>query len=72
LDAFACRDHFELHEQVREFNVASRLIDHNSHGALARMSADINQRASKSLVVHGGHRNQHLAIEIAARGSRIG
>ena len=66
-DALGRRDDFELHQQIGKFDVAGRLVDDDAHGAFGRMRADVNHRARKALVAHRRHRDQHLAVEIAAR-----
>src|SRR5215470_279561 len=42
------------------------LIDDDAHGALRGVRAHIDQAAREALVTHGGHRNQHLSVEVAA------
>ena len=45
-----------------------RLVDHDAHGAVGRMGADIDHRAREALVAHCRHRDQELSVEIAAPG----
>ena len=45
-----------------------RLIDHDAHRAFGGVRADIDQAARETLVAHRRHRDQHLAVEIAALG----
>ena len=70
LDALGLRDHLELHQKIRELDVLRRLVDDDAHGAFGRMRADIDHRARKTLVAHRRHGDQHLPVEIAARGRR--
>ena len=72
LDALARRDHFELHQQIGKFDIARRLVDDDAHGAFAGMRADIDHAAGKTLVAHRRHGDQHLAVEITARGRLVG
>ena len=58
-------DHVELHQQIRKFDVACRLVDDNAHCPFRRMCTNIDQSAGKSLVPHARHRDQHLAVEIS-------
>ena len=68
-DALGSRDHLELHQQIGEIDIGRRLIDDDAHGAFGRMGADVDQAARKTLIAHRRHRDQHLAVEIAARGA---
>src|SRR5262249_47853791 len=43
-----------------------RLVHDDAHRALGRMGADIDHAAREAIVAHGGHGDQHLAVEIAA------
>ena len=72
LDTLVRRDHFQLHQQIGKFDVPRRLIDDDAHGAFVRVRADINHRPRETLVAHRRHRDQHLAVEIAARGQLLG
>src|SRR5262249_5476961 len=73
LDDIAVGEYIELHQQVRKLDVAGRLVDDDAHGSFRRMCANIDQRTGKPLVLHGWHRNQHLAVKISApRESKCG
>ena len=67
LDPLGRRDHVELHQQIGKLDVGRRLVDDDAHGAFGRMRADIDHAARETLVAHRRHRDQHLAVEIAAR-----
>ena len=69
LDQVGRRDHVELHQQVGEADVRRRLVDDDAHGAVGRVGADIDHAARETIVAHGRHRDQHLAVEIAALGA---
>ena len=47
---------------------AHQLVDHQAHGALVGMRAQVDHRALEPRVTHGRHSNQQLALEIAAPG----
>ena len=66
LDQVLRRDDVELHQQVGELDVGGRLVDHDAHRAFGGMRAHIDQAARETLVAHRRHRDQHLAVEIAA------
>jgi hypothetical protein len=67
-DPLGLRDDVELHQQIGKFDVRRRLVDDDAHGAFGRVRANVNDRAGEALVAHRRHRDQHLAVEIAARG----
>src|SRR5262249_26136292 len=66
LDQLSRGDNLELHQEVGKADVRRRLIDDNAHGALGGMRANIDHTASKPVIAHGRHRDQHLAVQIAA------
>ena len=41
------------------------LVDDDAHRAFGRMRAHVDHASARSAVAHDGHRNQHLAVEIA-------
>ena len=57
LDAFGRRNHFKLHQQVGEFDVAGWMIDDDAHSAFAGVRANVNHRTREPLVVHRRHRD---------------
>ncbi len=66
LDQVGGRHDLELHQKIRETDMRRRLIDDDAHRAFGRMGADVDHAASKTLVAHRRHRDQHLTVEIAA------
>ena len=57
----------ELDEEIAEIHFVCQLVDHDAHGAVAGMRADIDDRAGEPLVRHAGHGDQQLAVEKALR-----
>ena len=49
-----------------------RLVDDDAHRAFGRMRAHVDQAARETLVLHARRRDQHLAVEEAARGAGAG
>src|SRR5581483_3408202 len=48
-----------------ELDVLRRMIDDDAHRAFGGMRADIDERTRETLVQHGRHGDQHLAVQIA-------
>src|SRR6185437_3456299 len=63
-------DDVELHQQTGEIDAARRAVDDDSHRALGRMRAEIDHRTLEPRIVHHRHRDQDLAVEIAAASGR--
>src|SRR5437660_5987076 len=68
LNELGGRDDFELDEKFGESDIGRRLVDDDAHRALGRVRADVDQRAGKTLVAHGRHGDEHLAVEITSPG----
>ena len=59
-------DDVELDQEVAEGDLRRRLVDHDAHGAVGRMGADVDDCAREAAVLHSRHRDQELTVEIAA------
>jgi hypothetical protein len=66
LDLVGLGDDLELHQELRKVDAARRPVHHDTHGAVGGMRAHIDHRSLEARIAHHGHRNQELAIEIAA------
>jgi hypothetical protein len=71
LNALGSRNNLELYEQIGKFYVGRRVIDNDAHRTFGRVSADIDHSAREAFIIHRGHRDQHLPVEIAAPGGGL-
>jgi hypothetical protein len=69
LDQVRPADDFELHQQIRKAHIECRMVHDDAHRAFRGVRTHVNDATGKSLVTHGRHGDQHLAIEIATLGS---
>jgi len=69
LDRFVIADDIKLHQKIAKIDVGGRLVDDDAHRAFGRVRAHIDDAAREPFVAHRRHRDQHLAVEIAALGS---
>ncbi len=56
----------ELGQQVREGDRADQAVDHQAHGPVGVVGANVNDGPGESRIAHIGHRNQELAGQIVA------
>ena len=71
-DLGALGDDVELDEEVAEGDLRRRLVDHDAHGAIGGMGAEIDDGAREAGVLHAGHGDQELSVEIAPAGGLAG
>ena len=62
---FRARFQIQLFQQIGESDAVDQLVDHQSHGAIGRMGAYINDGARKTRIFHLWHRDKNVTCKVS-------